>query len=199
MNKLPILIYLVVIFTCVIVPARAAELAPFGLSWGASKEQAEALGVQLTAAGQDENGKNFVAKNLPKILSDIKIVILSFGFNNQLHRVAAIGKNIDNDPYGSEVKKRYQSLSRLLTKKYGKGDVNHHQDTKVWTDADDFLMGLKQRRSWHYTDFARDNITIRLGIHGSSRDSGSYILIYQDEDLKKRVKEDSNQNEEGAL
>jgi hypothetical protein len=177
----------------------ADEGAPFGLSWGMSTEQLEELGVQLSEIESDDSGKRFQAKNVPKIIHDIDYVVISQGFNDILHRVVAVSESFQDDPYGSNVKERYQTLSGLLAQKYGPGDINHYQDTEMWKDADEFLMGIKTGRSWHYTDFLKGHVWVQVGIRASRSNTGYYVLIFQNTELEKGVREQSLEREKDAL
>lgn len=159
-------------------PAAAGEEAPFGLVWGASVEKLESLGIRLLPRHSDASGVRYAAKGLPKALSDLGETILSFGRNNKLHRIEAIGEDILNDPDGTRLKTRYEALSRALTSKYGPGVVRH-EIVAPWTRPDDFVTGIYRGDSHYYTDFAADNVTVRLEIRATRRDVSNYALIFQ--------------------
>jgi hypothetical protein len=58
--------------------------APFGLSWGMSKADAERNGIALTESPGATFGKSFSARNLPRVLTDTEQVVLSFGHDDRL-------------------------------------------------------------------------------------------------------------------
>jgi hypothetical protein len=176
------LIYpLVLVFSILSGPFAAAlaeSEAPFGLSWGVSAEQLKASGVGLQLRLPDNTGVRFAAANLPKALSDLGEAILSFGNNDKLHKIEAISEDVTNDPAGIRLKARYATLSRALTRKYGKG-VTRHKILEPWTRRNDFLTGIYRGSSRYYTDFIGENVTIRLKIRASRRGTSNYVLTFQ--------------------
>ena len=178
-------------------PCLADEKAPFGLSWGLSKKQVEALGVKLDESSDDANGKSFGAKSLPKVLSDISAVLLSFGFNDKLFRVAAASETIKNEPYGTKIKRRYEALKNILTKKYGPGETRHSVGKHY--EGKNFLFGIKSGNSWYYTNFSTNVLSIQLGIRATGLSDGHYVLFYENKILKKDVKKQAKEKEKDAL
>src|ERR1700680_2297712 len=83
------------------------DAAPFGLTWGMSTADVKALGVELTDDKQRVFGATFMATNLPKVLSDVGAVGLSFGYDDKLWRVAAVSRSFLNDASGNAVVHRY--------------------------------------------------------------------------------------------
>lgn len=81
--------------------------AQFGLEWGMSSAQVRAMGVELQSRTDDvkDFGFSFSAIKLPKILADAEMVLLSFGFDDKLWRIATVSRSFPNDPYGNAVKK----------------------------------------------------------------------------------------------
>jgi len=158
--------------------ARAESPAPFGLTWGASVEDMKAAGIRLQMRISDKTGIRFAATKLPRALSDLGETILSFGNDNRLHRIEAIGEDVVNDPVGTRLKVRYAALSRSLTSKYGPG-VARHEIQEPWIRANDFLTGIYRGSSHHYTDFAGQDVMIRLAIRASRRGVSNYVLVFQ--------------------
>ena len=156
----------------------ADESAPFGLTWGVSTAKLEASGVKLSQRPPDASGQRFAATNLPKALTDLQEVILSFGSDGRLHKVEAISNDFRHDLDGKRLKARYAALSRALAAKYGNGEV-HHQISEPWTRPIDFLIGIHLGSSTYYTNFASKGVTVRLEIRASRRDVGRYALVFQ--------------------
>jgi hypothetical protein len=183
------------------VEARVEEAteAPFGLKWGMSEADAEAAGVVLTKIDKPGEGKQFTATGLSKILSDTELVVLNFGYNDKLWLVAAVSKSFDNDPYGGNVRTRYDELSSLLEKKYGKGETSHINDHRIFTETDEFLSGIRSGRSVHFTTFKKDGVSVELSIGANSSDSGYYRLRYENTELAKQYETDKKTHEGNAL
>ena len=158
--------------------AGAESPAPFGLTWGASVEELKAADIRLQLRVSDISGIRFAATKLPKALSDLGEAILSFGKNDKLHRIEAIGEDVVNDLAGTRLKVRYAALARSLTAKYGPG-VARHEIQEPWTRANDFLTGIYRGSSHHYTDFSGQNVMIRVEIRASRRGVSNYVLIFQ--------------------
>jgi hypothetical protein len=172
------LVLVLAVFSGPFAAAMADEGAPFGLTWDTSVEHLKASGIQLQLRQSDNSGVRFATTNLPKALSDMGEAILSFGNNNKLHKIVAISEDVTNDPAGTRLKARYAALSRALTAKYGKG-VARHEILEPWTRPNDFLTGINRGSSYHYTDFAGENVTVRLEIRASRRGVSNYALIFQ--------------------
>jgi hypothetical protein len=66
--------------------------APFGLSWGMSAAEVRALGAELSEPKESDFGLSYTATKLPKVLTDVEAIYLSFGYDDKLWRVAAIRK-----------------------------------------------------------------------------------------------------------
>lgn len=173
--------------------------APFGLKWGMSEVDAKAMGVTLTKMEKEGEGKQFTATGLSKVLSDTEIVFLHFGYNDKLWLVIAISKSFDNDPYGGSVSARYDDLSKLLGAKYGNGEVSHIQDHRLYSAADEFLAGIQNGRSIHFSTFKKQGVSVELSIGANSYDSGYYRLRYENVALAKDYGKDKKQHEGDAL
>jgi hypothetical protein len=198
--RLPRLVITVVAILVALCNASRAETdAPFGLKWGASIAQVEALGVKLSGKITGDYGVQFNAQSLPKVLSDAAQVFVAFGHNDKLWRIVVIGRPVANDPYGADLKARYNDLSAALTEKYGNGTQHHFQDTELWKQADEFMMGIKSGRSWYYTNFNTQDITIQLSIRAQSSSAGFYLLIFEHNFLRKEFDRDKAKKEKEAL
>ena len=163
-----------------------------------SIEKVTQKGVKLSDKGIDKYGVQYNATNLPKMISDIENVTLYFGYNNRLWRIAAISELFRNDPYGSHVKTRYEELNNILSKKYGTGS-RHHFTGELWDDPDEFLMGIKTGRNWHYTNYNTETMSLQLRIAAFSGDDGSYVIIAQDKILEKTYEQGKKSKESDAL
>lgn len=125
-NLLIIINILSCLFFFAVTPLRAqaidneAAQAPFGLKWGMSAEDVRAQNIKLSElSNSKEFGATYQASDLPRTLSDARLVGLSFGFQNKLWRIIVFGQKVDNDPYGAGVKARYSELAAALSDKYG--------------------------------------------------------------------------------
>lgn len=93
--------------------------APFGLKWLATIDEIKYLHVRLTPFVVKDMPNTYSASNLPKPISYFREVLVSFGENNSLWRIAAYGKFIKDDNRASNGVKEYQKYYDMLSKKYG--------------------------------------------------------------------------------
>ncbi|MBQ7660347.1 MAG: hypothetical protein IJS26_06415 [Alphaproteobacteria bacterium] len=100
-------------------PFTARQAAPFGLKWLASKDEILYLNVRLTPKQIKDSPNSYIATNLPKPVALFKEVLLSFGDENALWRIAAYGNPIDDDSRASKGVEQYQKFYELLSEKYG--------------------------------------------------------------------------------
>jgi hypothetical protein len=91
--------------------SNAAAPAPLGLQWGMSKAQVRALGATLSSEEKSSFGEMAVARNLPKALSDSRMVVLQFGFDDQLWCIGIFSNKWAADRYGFQAKERFDELN----------------------------------------------------------------------------------------
>ncbi|MGO9741644.1 MAG: hypothetical protein ACLPN5_09070 [Roseiarcus sp.] len=179
---------------------NSPNAAPFGLKWGVSAADVKALGIKLSDFNDKKMfGISYRATELTKIVPDAAFVALSFGFQDKLWRIVVIGQNVENDPYGNGVKARYKELAAALSEKYGRGKPNEYQDSEMWKNADEFLMGINVGRSWYYTDFDTPNVFVQLGIQAEGGSTAHWRLIYEWKSLRALFEIDQKAKEKDAL
>jgi len=173
--------------------------APFGLKWGTSVADAEAMNLKINKIESKNEGNFYLVNNLSKSLIDIDRVYLNFGYNNKLWLIVAVSKNFENDPYGNQVLARYNELSNLLEIKYGKPESSHFLDNKMYKSKDEFIAGIYNGRSHYFSDFNKQGISVQLSLGANSYSSAFFKLRYENIELSNEFKKDKNHNESGAL
>ena len=93
--------------------------APFGLSWGATYNQALALGVEMKKVERQGMTNSFVVTKLPKPISDFQDVYISFGDDNKLWRIMSYSTPQDDDEKATKAVRLYRKYYKLLNIKYG--------------------------------------------------------------------------------
>lgn len=171
--------------------------APFGLSWGATKAETEKVGIVLTARSDESNGPAYMATNLPKTISDVESVALYFGFGDRLYKVAAFGKTYENDPYGTQVRSRYDELVKILEQKYGPGQASDF--AADFYHGDNWTYGLMKKENWHYTDFESGGVSVQISCRSVEMNDSYWIIIYENESEAKIAGEARKKHEAGAL
>jgi hypothetical protein len=173
--------------------------APFGLLWGMSAAQLKGLGVGLGERTEKDFGRSYSATKLPKMISDVSAVFVSFGYDDKLWRIAAVSRDFPNDPYGVAVQSRYDELVRVLGEKYGSGKQTRLQDSSLFTRPQDFLMGIQAGRTLVYTDFDSNLIHVQIGILASDSSTGYYRMIFENKRLRADFEKSKKTHEKDAL
>ncbi|MBX9759371.1 MAG: hypothetical protein K2Y29_11400 [Beijerinckiaceae bacterium] len=192
-------IFFVFFFSVIAPMAAMAQEAPFGLQWGATIEEVRATGVDLKEDNGKQFGLSFYATKIPKVLSDQEASYLSFGFNNKLWRVVAIGKIVDNEPFGHAVKQRYDELVEALAPKYGSPLRVHRLGESIYREPRYFVSGLRGGDSVWYSDFTNTSVFVQASIVGTSSSAARWRIIFEDTKLQKQFEIDKKAQERGAL
>ncbi|WP_162247346.1 hypothetical protein [Devosia sp. Root635] len=155
------------------------DTAPFGLAWMVSAEEITELGVVLTPVDMSGFGTSYLATNLPKALSDIETVVLSFGYTDELWRVAAISTEFENDSYGTAVRSRYSEIERSLEKSYTAGQKYHRPSTdSYYGKAENFTYSIDQNEANWFSTYTSLSADIELSIGAASTRDSFWRLIY---------------------
>jgi hypothetical protein len=182
---------------------QAAEVdqkeGPLGLQWGMSSVQVRGLGVDLKDVALKDYGTSYAASKLPKMIADIESVVLSFGFDDKLWRIATVSKAFSNDPYGSAVRNRYDELSSELAEKYGRGEQHHQTGQDFYAKADNFIYALHSGNSWYYTNYSTNLIGIQLSIRASDSSTAFYQIIFENQLLRSNFEKGKKTHEKDSL
>ncbi len=159
------------------VSAADGDEAMFGLRWGMKAAEVQASGVTITKKKGDRNLEIYEAVSLPKNVSDVESYSLIFA-DGRLAKISAIGKNIANDPSGSNGKERFEAIAKALTEKYGKPS-NSYQSTgnKLFKEYDEFYQCLAYSGCGQWTTVYEPNDKdIVIELKGIRRGTG-YLVI----------------------
>jgi hypothetical protein len=189
--------FLVAISGTALAEDQKSNSAPFGLSWGMSAAQVKSLGVELSDFPKSDWGTSLSATKLPKVIADAETVVLSFGFDDKLWRVAAVSRSFQNDPAGTATVTRYDELNKILADKYGKGRAVHQVDENA--EQNFFLMHIKDGRSSWYTNYDTKDLTIQLAIGAADFSTGFWRLIFEQKALQAEFQKARSNGEKGAL
>ena len=68
---------------------------------------------------------------------------------------------IEANPYGDELKRKFDDLKSILSEKYGKGEkVDYLKSDSIWDDPKYYMRSLKDNErelAWHLTGFSDSN------------------------------------------
>jgi hypothetical protein len=171
--------------------------APFGLQWLESKQDLAEMGISLkTPIAATDFGESYVVSRLPKELPDFEYAVLSFGYNDRLIRILAVGTGFVHDEDGSRIKPRYEELERSLEKKYGPGKSEVHIDKDY--DGNKFELGIRLKKNWMYAEFSPPDLYIQLSaLEDIPR--MRWRIIFEYIPGMERLKHDRKKAEERAL
>lgn len=179
--------------------AEGVPPAPFGLAWESSKADVKKLGVQLAEKTEDTRGFWATANNLPMALSDTRIAVLFFGFNDKLWRIWSASEVWENDDSGLRAKKRFNALSELLTERYGASeDYSFAPTDDYYSPSDKFAYSLSLNKRQHAKVWHYHGIKIELIINARMNDT-FYTLVYEHEALAEGVRSRQSELEKDAL
>lgn len=167
--------------------------APFGLTWGASITDTRYQGVQLSPVEMKDYTNSFLAEHLPKPIEFFDRVYVVFGDENELYRILAYSRLIDDDASASQAVYQYKTYSVLLSKKYGNRQENFSPALvdKTVTDSygrsqtiqeeapignPDFLNQLQSGAAVLFSTYNNDDVAAALSV-GVDGDKKSYIVI----------------------
>jgi hypothetical protein len=176
-------LYLLVSFFAVLPTSSfAGGEALFGLTFGASSEQVKMTVPAMALTQREGIFSYYRTADVPKGLSNVDFYQLIFA-NDKLVKVYAASKDVTNDVYGNEGKKRFADLRSALIAKYGK-PATELQDTgmKLYKDAEEFYQCLNYTGCGLWVSiFHAPGKKILVQLHGTSRGRG-WIAVMAESD-----------------
>jgi len=171
--------------------------AAFGLRWFDSKSEIESLGVELRQPVSTPFGDSYSTAYLPRNVPDMNYAVLSFGYNDQLIHITAVGGDFENDNEARQVMQRYKELQDVLEKKYGAGESDSHFE-KVFTGSLTAL-GFQQKKNWMYTVFKKPHMRIELSVISEGGARMRWRLIFENSDGMAQLERQRRRSEEAAF
>ena len=111
-------------------------------------------------------------KSLPRSFDDIESCNLLFNRQGELAKIFCSSRNIDDDPYGSAMKRRYEELKAVINRRgFPKHRAIEFQDS-LWTKADEWWMSLKTGRGAWSTVWGNGVMDVVLSVNALSNSSG---------------------------
>jgi hypothetical protein len=160
-----------------------ADEGPFGITWGMSKSQVKALGVDMEPSSAKLSLESFKVKKLPKSISIAEFYGLTFDTKHGLQKVTMLSKDIVDDPYGREGKSLYAGLKDSLVKKYGEPTFGLERvGAKLWKESDEFYQCLAYSGCGIWAAGFEDKNggqSIFLQLEGMGRGKGFVRLTYE--------------------
>ena len=122
--------------------AEPPETGPFGFTQGMTLADLKKFGT----VEQGPQPHLFKMKTAPKPHSAFEVYSLILTPNTGLCKVSGIGRDINTNGYGFELKNAFEKLESILGSKYGPSDkVDRLLSGSIWKDSKDWMMGLKRK------------------------------------------------------
>jgi hypothetical protein len=180
-------------------PVTDSDRGPFGLTWGKNTAEVRSTGVSLEPSPVKSFGISFVGSNLPKVIADVESTVLSFGYNDKLWRVAAIGRSYENDPSGGNVLSRYLELKSALADRYGPGNEHDSRDQQMFKAANEYIASIKEGRASRFTSFSNGSTEAELSIRATSFDTSYFVMLFSSTEGAKEFEASKHDHEKDAL
>ena len=155
---------------------------PFGIIWGKSISETEALGVSCGEKVKKDRFTICKTTKLPKNLSISEQYALYFDKKYNLQKVTMVSKDITGDIYGSDGKEKYADLKTKLSKKYGEPTNSlEYVGGKLWNEADEFYQCLAYPGCGAYVSLfqSKSGVAVVLELEGLGRGRGYISITYE--------------------
>ncbi len=178
---------LLLIFCCPL-SLKAQEAAPFGLTWGASLSQIEAMGVTLEPV---EGGEIYQTKKLPHNKEWAENFALLIDKKQGLLRIVAYGGDILNDQDGQMGRRIYYKLKAELEKDL---ELVNSTENGIETEGLDIPMGMSFYACLEHgpceiwrSQYVNGDLKAELSLEGLAVDAGYVSVIYENSKLAKAM------------
>lgn len=174
---------------------RAVSAAPFGLFWNSSIASTREQGIKLNLIDIKDYPNSYEAFDLPKSINFFERIFITYGLSDQLYRIIAYSKPIEDDASASKILGHYHTYSEYLDKKYGNmqqqftpalitktipDEKDKEKETTIEEPAplgnSDFLSQLASGTAVLYSTYHNDEVEAVLSI-GVNGDNQSYLVI----------------------
>jgi hypothetical protein len=171
--------------------------AAFGLRWFDSKAEVERQGIDLRHPSATQFGDSYAVSYLPRNVPDMNYAVLSFGYNDQLIRITAIGGEYDGDNDASQVTTRYRELQDVLAKKYGEGEAHSHIEKNYGGGLT--ALGFQTKKNWMYTVYKKPSMRVELSVISMGAGRMRWRLIFENVDGMAQLEKHRRRSEEAAF
>ncbi|BDM23649.1 hypothetical protein KMS_R34060 [Pseudomonas sp. LRP2-20] len=187
-------------------PELPAGSGPFGLEAGLSKDLIERMTGQLLTV-EDEAQSLYMLESPPKPNDAFEQYGLIISPTVGLCQIRAIGKTINTNDYGHQLRDAFNGLQSALTTVYGKPQVlDALMPGSIWKDSRDWMMALRKKdrsliAEWKSTQSAplkSDVKNITMVARAQNTDKG-YIVAQYSFSNEPTCEAEENQRTTGSL
>ncbi|MCS4282429.1 hypothetical protein M2396_000694 [Pseudomonas sp. BIGb0278] len=187
-------------------PELPAGSGPFGLEAGLSKDLIERMTGQLLTVA-DEAQSLYMLDSPPKPNDAFEQYGLVISPTVGLCEIRAVGKTVNTNDYGHQLRDAFDGLQSALTTVYGKPQVlDALMPGSIWKDSRDWMMSLRKKdrsliAEWKSTQSAplkSDVKSITMVARAQSTDKG-YIVAQYSFANEPTCEAEENQRKTGSL
>lgn len=170
--------------------------APFGLIWGASKEDIEVEGFDLTPAKFEDYSNAYIVNNPQQQRAAFEKITAVFGEQNHLQMIYAQSSHIKDMPNAEKVLRLYHDYYAALERKYGNAKEHYRPNKDDSTSSkeignDNFLKELATQKSALFAVFDNDVITATLSIFADDEERSFITLNYENKLIRQQEREEN--------
>jgi len=171
---------------------RSGLIEELGLWWGMSLgDMLERDEFTLEYMGKGSGGDHYAATAFPPVIDDLNQIILYFGFDDRLWRLAFLGvPEKDGSGVGTALFARYDEWKSVLNEMYGAGESFHRNTSPDVERPDLILATLRRGDAWHFTQYDRDDVHVQLGVKGTSMTFGHTAIYIKNQQMAAKVEAD---------
>jgi len=166
---------------------------PFGFEAGMTKEQI--IKIVGESAIKASDGDTLILTNAPNPHGDFESYALIISPENGLLKIVAMGKSINTNGFGNEVKSAFKDMRAALANIYGKPnhELNLLTNGSIWIGPDDWMAGLLRMErllacSWLDMPLPNRIHVLRLDAAAKSKEIGYLHQSYEFEGFEAYVK-----------
>jgi hypothetical protein len=165
----------------------AAEAAgPFGFEKGMTRSQVTALiGASHVDASDSSHPDMLTTDTAPSPYPAFEAYILIFSPTEGLLKVAAVGKDIEDDAFGTVTTMKFHELVEALAHTYGPATKVYDflRSGSIWTEPRDWMSGVHHNdrtlRAFWDTNTSSHVMSITLDTAAVDRSTGHLRLSYE--------------------
>lgn len=159
---------------------------PGGFTFGMSKADIIKSGAKVIDIEETPRGVEFLVRSMPVSVSDFYFATLNLGFNDKLTGVQIFSTTATDDSYGSWIISRFRSLTEILTKLYGQGEMMISDINEYMDRPDDLAFALQKQQASIAAGWKAAGTTILLEAGATSGDT-FYTIRYVDDELRRKL------------
>ena len=168
--------------------APLRKIAPFGVYWGASREDIKNMGVNLTGV-VDAKNFGYSAEDLPRAVKDFN-VRLYFSENDSLWKIVADSVLKEDNSGATNALALYKKYYDFLQKKYGPCEEEYKEKEGIKIGQNGFFKALQNEDAKLSCSFSADDVSAVLKVITDDENRSGISIEYENEIMVKDYEQD---------